>query len=255
MAYYIAIFDWSLYTLPSAIPMTDIEGDTHSNDPASPDYSASAPTWIGETFTFNGGSSTQVKITDDDGQFQDGYVETGGAQTLTQDVTINGTTYLAGSVIENEFSMLDASGNEVFVVRIDGVNVGFGYPVGQEPTNGSTFTATEGRDGDPLDSGDGTSSSSEPYANIVCYAPGTLIATPGGPRAVETLEVGDLVDTVDHGPQTIRWVHSSDHPLDQVEVDTKPVLIAAGALGRGLPADSYCSTGSNYVGIVNLGIK
>ena len=58
MAYYIAIFDWSLYTLPSAIPMTDIEGDTHSNDPASPDYSASAPTWIGETFTFNGGSST-----------------------------------------------------------------------------------------------------------------------------------------------------------------------------------------------------
>lgn len=216
--------------------MTDIEGDTHSNDPASPDYSSSVPTWIGETFTFNGGSSTQVEITDDDGQFQDGYVETGGAQTLTQDVTINGTTYLAGSVIENEFSMLDASGNEVYVVRIDGVNIGFGYPVGQEPTNGTTFTATAGRDGDPLDSGDGTSSSSEPYSNIVCYAPGTMVDTPDGPRAVETLRPGNLVDTVDHGPQSIRWVRSSDHPLQDAEVDDKPVLIHASALGAGRPA-------------------
>ncbi len=212
MPYYIAVYDWSLYTLPSSIPMTDIEGDTHSNDPASPDYSSSAPTWIGETFTFNGGSSIQIEITDDDGLFEDGYVETGGAQTLTQDVTINGTTYLAGAVIENEFSMLDAAGNEVFVVRIDGVNVGFGYPVGQEPTIGTTFTGTTGRDGDPLDSGDGMSSSSEPYTNIVCFAAGTLIDTPEGARAVETLTPGDLVMTLDHGAQPIRWTRSGDSP-------------------------------------------
>ncbi len=69
-----------------------------------------------------------------------------------------------------------------------------------------------------------------------CYAPGTLIDTPDGPRAVETLRPGDLVMTLDHGPQAIRWIHSGDHPLEGAEDDAKPVLIKAGALGRNLPA-------------------
>ena len=68
-----------------------------------------------------------------------------------------------------------------------------------------------------------------------CYAPGTMIDTPDGPRAVETLLVGDLVLTADNGPQPIRWVHSGEHPLDGVETDAKPVLIQAGTLGKGLP--------------------
>jgi len=49
------------------------------------------------------------------------------------------TTYLAGSDLDNEFSVPDTSGNEVFVVWIDGVNIGLGYLAGQVPTNGTTF--------------------------------------------------------------------------------------------------------------------
>ena len=71
---------------------------------------------------------------------------------------------------------------------------------------------------------------------IPCYAPGTLIDTPDGPRAVETLQPGDLVMTLDHGPQPIRWTRSGDQPLEDAEVDDKPVQIKAGALGRNLPA-------------------
>jgi hypothetical protein len=123
----------------------------------------------------------------------------------------------------------------LFVVRIDGVNVGFGYPADQEPTNGTTFTGTVGRDGDPFDSSDGTSSSSEPYTNIVCYAAGTMIDTPDGPRPVETLLPGDLVTTLDHGPRPIRWTRSSTHPLEEAEDEAKPVQIKAGTLGRNLP--------------------
>ncbi|MCF6445638.1 Hint domain-containing protein [Nereida sp. MMG025] len=69
-----------------------------------------------------------------------------------------------------------------------------------------------------------------------CYNAGTMIDTPDGPRAVETLRPGDLVLTADHGPQEIRWVRSSDQLLEDVDFDGKPVLIAAGALGKGLPA-------------------
>lgn len=165
MSYYLKLFDWSLYTLPSAIPMSDIEGDTHANDPASPDYSSGAPSWIGEDFTFDGGMAYQILVDDDDGDFEDAYVETGGIQTLAQDVTINGTLYTAGSQVQNEFSMVDALGNEVWVLRIGGENVGFVYPTGQEPTAGDTFTATNGRDGDPADSGDGIASG-EAYATV-----------------------------------------------------------------------------------------
>ncbi|MEM6727546.1 MAG: Hint domain-containing protein [Pseudomonadota bacterium] len=42
--------------------------------------------------------------------------------------------------------------------------------------------------------------------NIICFTPGAMIETPFGARPVETLQVGDLVLTRDHGPQPIRWV-------------------------------------------------
>lgn len=71
---------------------------------------------------------------------------------------------------------------------------------------------------------------------IPCYSPGTLIDTPDGPRAVESLIPGDMVLTCDHGPQPIRWIHSGDHPLEDVDTDAKPVLVKAGALGQNLPA-------------------
>ena len=181
MSYYIAIYDWSLYTLPGSIPLSDIQGDSHSNDPASLDYTPTAPTWIGETFTYNGGSSTFIEISDDDANFEDGYVEVGVPSTLTEDVTINGTTYLAGSQIQNEFGMTDASGNEVWVIRINGDNIGFAYPVDEDPTPGQTFTGSAGSDGDPSDGSTGESSTVA-YQGIICFTPGTLIETPDQDR-------------------------------------------------------------------------
>ncbi|MEL7187340.1 MAG: Hint domain-containing protein [Pseudomonadota bacterium] len=72
-------------------------------------------------------------------------------------------------------------------------------------------------------------------STFVCFADGTLIDTPDGPRAVEVLKPGDQVMTVDHGPQIVRWVRSSEHHLEDIESDAKPVLVKAGALGQLLP--------------------
>lgn len=41
---------------------------------------------------------------------------------------------------------------------------------------------------------------------VICFAAGTLIETPLGPQAIETLKPGDLVTTLDAGPQEIRWI-------------------------------------------------
>ena len=68
------------------------------------------------------------------------------------------------------------------------------------------------------------------------YAPGTLIETPDGPRPVEDLMPGDLVDTLDHGPLPVRWTRSGDQPLDGLARDARPVLIREGAFGPGCPA-------------------
>ncbi len=41
---------------------------------------------------------------------------------------------------------------------------------------------------------------------VICFTPGTMIATPMGPRAIESLVPGDLVITRDSGLQPIRWI-------------------------------------------------
>jgi hypothetical protein len=66
-------------------------------------------------------------------------------------------------------------------------------------------------------------------AQPVCFCKGTLIDTPGGPRFIETLGVGDYVTTLDQGPQPIAWVGRRTFPGLG---DFAPVRIKAGALGN-----------------------
>lgn len=64
---------------------------------------------------------------------------------------------------------------------------------------------------------------------VPCFVKGTLITTDLGPRPIETLQVGDLVETASHGPQPIRWIGSRTVPgLGSFA----PILISAGALGN-----------------------
>lgn len=63
----------------------------------------------------------------------------------------------------------------------------------------------------------------------VCFTEGTLISTPSGPCAVENLRVGDLVDTLDDGPQPLRWVGGWRM---LAAGDRLPICIDAGALGN-----------------------
>lgn len=70
---------------------------------------------------------------------------------------------------------------------------------------------------------------------IPCFAPGTLIATAAGARAVETIRAGDVVHTLDHGPQTVIWTRRGRKALDRAADTEKPILIAANALGPNHP--------------------
>lgn len=67
------------------------------------------------------------------------------------------------------------------------------------------------------------------------FAASTLIDTPGGPRPVEALQPGDLVDTQDHGAQPVIWIYDARQRLSDLDNQSCPILIRAGALGVSCP--------------------
>ena len=134
-------------------------------------------------------------------------------------------------------ALVDNTGTVVQYISFNGFTV----TAKEGPANGLTSTnvgtSSNGESLETSDQGGTYSAQTAPNKGTVpCYAPGTMIDTPDGPRAVESLLPGDLVSTADHGPQPIRWVRRGNHPLDEAEVEDKPVLIQAGALGAGRPA-------------------
>jgi len=68
---------------------------------------------------------------------------------------------------------------------------------------------------------------------IICFTPGTLLSTPGGPKPVEHLAEGDLLETRDAGPQEIMWIGRRRIGGARMHAmpDLRPVRLRAGALG------------------------
>lgn len=72
---------------------------------------------------------------------------------------------------------------------------------------------------------------------VVCFTPGTLIATPAGPKPVEQLREGEKVQTRDNGAQEILWIGSRRITGARLYVmpRLRPIRIHAGALGIDRP--------------------
>ena len=79
---------------------------------------------------------------------------------------------------------------------------------------------------------DGTTVTFEEMENVVCFTRGTRIATPHGPRAVETLSEGDLILTRDSGPQPLQWIGMRE---GLVGIDQAPIRFEPGTVGNDAP--------------------
>lgn len=68
---------------------------------------------------------------------------------------------------------------------------------------------------------------------VICFTPGTRIATPDGPRMVQDLREGDLVQTKDSGAQEVLWVGSRRMTGARLFAMPKlrPIRFRTGALG------------------------
>lgn len=83
----------------------------------------------------------------------------------------------------------------------------------------------------------GTTTYSEIEEVIICFTPGTRIATKRGEVPVQQLKTGDKVLTRDNGQQEIRWIGRRN--LNRADLTKMPayfpILIRAGSLGAGAP--------------------
>lgn len=72
---------------------------------------------------------------------------------------------------------------------------------------------------------------------VPCFMSGTRLETVSGPRLVEDIRAGDLVHTEDYGLQPVRWAgyRTVTHTQLVEDEDVRPIRIAQGALGGGLP--------------------
>ncbi len=76
---------------------------------------------------------------------------------------------------------------------------------------------------------------------VICFTPETWLSTPDGPRRIQTLQPGDLIETRDNGAQEVLWcghrrmsgarLHAMPH--------LRPIRFRTGALGTGRPDEDF----------------
>ena len=157
----------------------------------------------GTVFQYNSGSGEQITLNDTGGSsntFEDdqasNHVITDGAGLVA-----NGQTVEAESLIF--VRQLDEFGNQIgptitVTVFSQGGSIGdvWGFASDVPLVDGASYVKTSG-----------SNAGSSSYSDFVtCFGPGTLIDTPDGPRAVETLNHGDRITTQDGPPLPIRWI-------------------------------------------------
>lgn len=72
---------------------------------------------------------------------------------------------------------------------------------------------------------------------VICFTPGTRIATPEGPKLIQTLRQGDRVLTKDDGPQEVLWTGSRRMSGARLYAmpHLRPIRLRAGAFGNDRP--------------------
>lgn len=144
-----------------------------------------------------------VAGTDDDEAPDQGFIVTDGVQSFALSII---PVPDSGTRIIMSFGELPPANRDLWVVRtsIDRARVAAG-----------------GREG----------------GGVICFTPGTRIATPTGPRLIQTLQPGDLVLTKDDGPQQILWTGNRRMSGARLYAmpHLRPIRFRSGALGLDRP--------------------
>jgi len=151
--------------------------------------------------------------------------------TSSSSFTYVGVAYDAG----NPVGVIIESGGSYYVVTV----YNNGYTTAFANNTALTVNTATGWNLD----GTNYSSSTSPAYNedgnptVACFLAGTMIATPAGEVAVESLKAGDMVTTAEGGVAAVTWL--GRQTISTVFADKSrvtPIRVKAGALADGIPA-------------------
>ena len=186
---------------------------------------------LGTTITFNTRDWYAVTMEDNDANFSD----QDGAQRLVGDQYVDGVLYSDRTQVQAEYELTVTDGTNTWTLI--GFNVRNSNPISSS-VEGLALVGDTGSYppvGVPLtvvSTADGPSYAATDYAAPICFTRGTLIETPDGLRRVEDLSPGDLVETLDDGPQPVLW-----HGVSRFAArdNHAPIVFAPGTLGNVRP--------------------
>jgi hypothetical protein len=196
---------------------------------------------VGLNITLNSASYEEITLKDNDWNVDDN----DGGQRLQKAQSFDGVSYGNNTEVEFEYQITledPNTGIEYQAIALNFDNSSPAYAtveglvfVDVLPPVGVALTVTGAAEG-PGDFGQPSIGVDE--LAVPCFTPGTLIETPAGPRPVETLTAGDVVRTLDNGPQPLTWARQTTLTSLRVGLhpELRPILIRAHALGRNRPA-------------------
>jgi len=178
--------------------------------------------------TLDGGQDDD-QLTGGDGD--DVFVYSGGHDTITDFNAGNTGPLDDDDTTNNDFIDLSGYYDKIFDLRADYEDNGI--------LDQSNFETTDYTYNSKFEDGSlkfiGVQAQHFTYDNtgVVCFGKGTAIRTPRGDVLVEDLRVGDLVTTMDNGPQKIRWINTRSYDAGQMQKGSHlhPVLIKRGTFG------------------------
>lgn len=183
----------------------------------------------GLTITIDTPNWEAISVNDTD---DDDFGDSDNSQLLNGTQVFDGVTYTGTPRVEAEYGLTVSDGTDTWTL------VGFNINNGSPSYATVEGLAVIGGPGDFPPAGvgltvtgffEGPNFAASTYATPICFAQDTQIACAAGVRPVETLKVGDLVQTEAHGLQAVRWIGSRMLPAVG---RMAPVEFAPGVLGN-----------------------
>lgn len=250
------------FTIVEPANITDPDGALVANPGGESNNGAAG---VGDTITFDSFGDVLATIDED-------VLTDDPANTLSEEITVNGITFPAGARVETDYSFVavDDSVDPPIYFRISHLTinnqfVGAVVSRGFDPaaddfagkyTPGAVLTIVNP---DPVSDQPGWEAfvvennynlgPGQAYDNdvdlvrnngvVICFGAGAAIRlADGGERLVERMRVGDVVATESGGARTVRWV--GRRRLSAAELaetpSLRPIRIAKDALGEGAPS-------------------
>lgn len=147
---------------------------------------------------------------------------TGPVTVLARPLDLGGRSFAPGARVEMDCVVITEAGDPLYLLRLDGQNLGLAGP--RLPQPGQAITTLGARD----------LKAAAALLGFDGVLAGSMVETPEGSRPIESLAVGDMVFTTDHGPRPIRRA-----PFIRLSVpeliahpQLRPIVVEAGTLGN-----------------------